>query len=175
MQPSHGRACPARISPVVTPAALNPTWGGENEAGHAPDDRQTENSASPRCDWCGQPFGGTGRQRFCSPRCRYRARDSERFAAKGTTLAATCAECGARFTYESRGGRRRVVCSTACSRKRAARARRTRPESTENSPIAGHVPGDLVCAFFPRTGSEPDFGSKPDFGALDFFGRKPAQ
>ncbi len=76
------------------------------------------------CARCGAAFGPPGRQRFCGPVCRYASRDAARFTPKGTTLAGSCVECGAAFVYESRGGRRRVVCGPVCSRKRANRRRR---------------------------------------------------
>src|SRR5665213_2420945 len=56
------------------------------------------------CNHCGTPFTpysdrGTV-QRFCSDRCRYAARVDTRFTPTGTTLTATCVECGQDFTYE---------------------------------------------------------------------------
>ena len=52
------------------------------------------------CDWCDGLFRQTtGKQRFCSAKCRYRARDRKRHRPKGTELTATCRRCGSEFVY----------------------------------------------------------------------------
>ena len=86
------------------------------------------------CNHCGTPFTpymerGTV-QRFCSDRCRYAGRVDTRFIPTGTTLTATCVECGQDFTYES-ATKPQTICSNRCARTRkAARARVRRARQT---------------------------------------------
>jgi hypothetical protein len=55
------------------------------------------------CGRCGGSFRQTtGKQRFCSDRCRYAARDRKRHVQRGTRVAATCRRCGAGFVYVSK-------------------------------------------------------------------------
>jgi hypothetical protein len=53
------------------------------------------------CAWCGELFPQSGKQRYCSARCRFQARDSKRYLPKGTLVRAVCASCGGPFGYRS--------------------------------------------------------------------------
>lgn len=56
------------------------------------------------CAWCAAPLppdrGGRPR-RFCTATCRYAAKDSARYVARGTQVTARCERCGESFTYLS--------------------------------------------------------------------------
>jgi hypothetical protein len=58
------------------------------------------------CQHCGAQFDFDRNHRgprrlYCSPRCRYAARDAKRFTPKGTPVTAACVDCGQAFTYVS--------------------------------------------------------------------------
>jgi hypothetical protein len=68
----------------------------------------------PTCDWCGDLFRAeSGRQRFCSAKCRYALRDRKRHVERGTRVEATCKRCGDDFGYVS-STKTRLYCFT-CS------------------------------------------------------------
>jgi len=74
------------------------------------------------CTFCGVVFefwhGQGPRRLYCSPRCRYAARDAKRFLPIGSTVTAVCANCGQAFAYVSTT-KRRKFCLDCRPRKEA--------------------------------------------------------
>lgn len=93
------------------------------------------------CGYCGAPFQPkTRRAVFCSPACKYRARDG--VVPAGTVVETHCLECDTPFRYVYAGvGRRPAVCGDAC---RAERARRAL-DATHAQQATGRWRGCSVC------------------------------
>ena len=103
------------------------------------------------CQHCGNTVESTpervAHQRFCSDKCRYRARDAKRNTRRGTKVTTDCASCGKAFTYESGTAPRRY-----CPECKGSSRRRTRPtDRADEQPASGAVFVCLKCAgSFPR-------------------------
>lgn len=74
------------------------------------------------CDACGEPFVGTGRQRYCSLRCKV--------LAKNHRVSYTCPGCSAPFTGRSR----QRYCSRHCAARAARAAQANPPPDARASP-----------------------------------------
>lgn len=74
------------------------------------------------CDACGEPFVGTGRQRYCSLRCKV--------LAKNHRVSYTCPGCSGPFTGRSR----QRYCSRHCAARAARAAQANPPPDARASP-----------------------------------------
>lgn len=102
------------------------------------------------CERCGSPFQEMRKRRgrhsrYCSPKCRLRARAEQRAAylAQGRyQFGVTCAVCGKLFDAYYRQS---STCSPACARELKSRSRRAKVSAKSNEARARQAIGDLFA------------------------------